>query len=48
MIIRFDRKLFKYQVIVLYCKIFGVPKYEYFWYEQALKVRREDLFKEII
>ena len=46
MILKFDKKLFKYQLIVLYAKIFGIPKYQYRWYEVAIKVRKEDIQKK--
>lgn len=45
MIIRFDRTLLKYQLIVLYYKAMGAPKYLYYWYENAILVRKEDFYK---
>ena len=46
MIIKFDKTLLKYQLIVLMSKIFGIPKYQYHWYECAIKVRKEDIQKK--
>lgn len=46
MIIKFDKTLFKYQLIVMMSKIMGVPKYQYVWYESVIKVRREDIQKD--
>jgi hypothetical protein len=45
MILKFDKTLLKYQLIVWYSKIMGVPKYQYAWYENAIKVRKEDIQK---
>ncbi len=45
MIIRFDRTLLKYQLIVLISKALGAPKYQYHWYEMAIKVRKEGFYK---
>lgn len=45
MLIKFNRLLFEYQLIVLFAKIFGLPKYRYTWYETAIKVKKDDLTK---
>jgi len=45
MIIRFDKTLFKYQLIVFLSKLLGAPRYTYTWYESAIKVRKEDFYK---
>jgi hypothetical protein len=46
MIFKFDKKLLKYQLIVLVSKILSRPKYLYAWYEGAIKVRKEDIQKD--
>ena len=45
MILRFNITLFKYQLIVLWARVLGCPKYMYGWYECAIKVKKEDLFR---
>jgi hypothetical protein len=45
MIFKFDKTLFKWQLIVFFSKLLSAPEYTYAWYVSAIKVRKEDFFK---